>query len=303
MMNRRWFTAALALSATRTRTFAAEPPIDPILWLCQRGSVRVYIMGYATAYDSSWLTPKIERALNEMTELWLETPPGTTGAAQTGQGSQEKPSTVFEERGYDRSGNLFDKLPPDLSRRTLAWATRLGLDPKILEPMRPWLAKTALQQTQAAAHQKTAPPTQRVVSAENVVIAKARERGVPIRSESASLDDLLRFFANLPDDAQVEYLAEQVDYMDEHDSASANPTDTSWISGRPDSRVIDEMGTRYPALYKAEHVDRNHAWAERIDGMLDSPGVHFVMIGNNHVLGPFSIPESLRRINVPIQKI
>ncbi len=145
-MHRRAFSLSLACLAVAPRAGAAEV-VNPLLRVAERGRARVYVMGFAQAKDRSWLTPKIARAADASQELWIEVAPLDPAAP---------PSPVIAERGYDRTHDLFQVLPPELSARLLALLPKIGLTRDRLAPMRPWLARQAVQRAYAASQ----PPKQ-----------------------------------------------------------------------------------------------------------------------------------------------
>ncbi|MGE5723336.1 MAG: TraB/GumN family protein, partial [Sphingomonadales bacterium] len=299
MVDRRTFNLGLVtLLAVPVVVRAGVPDGEPVMQLAQRGSSKVYLLGYSDAYDLAWFTPRIQHAVDESVELWLETPPGSAESAATGSSrppaDADTVASVIAERGYDRSRDLFDVLPSPLAKRTLEWAARLGIERQTLAPMRPWYARFTIQQAYGATKQQKAAPGAKLVWPEAAVVDRARARHIAISSEYPTIASLIRFFADLPGDAQPEYLEEELDYLDD-DAKRAVKGMTGWTRGHPEPVYLDQMRTRRPALYRAMHVERNAAWADRIERMLARQGTHFIMIGQNHVLGPDSIQANLER--------
>jgi uncharacterized protein YbaP (TraB family) len=277
---------ALVLGACAGMPKGSQP--DPLLRVAQRQRGKVYLFGFADAKDESWLTLKVQRALDETTELWVETPPPGGTAPPAGM------SPVITELGYDRARDLFTVLPPDLSKRVEAYAAKLDLTRERLSPMKPWLAREAIQRAWVAKQGAPATALTAQPLPDQAIVARMKAKGVPIRSEFATIDDVLRGFATLSDQGQVEYLTNLLDFFD-GDQSGANDDVTGWIYGRPSERLILEQKTKTPALYAAMHFERNKWWAERIDGWLNEDGVRFALVGLNHVLGPDSIQISAER--------
>lgn len=263
---------------------ATTTPADggPLLYALERGAARVYILGHADADDRSWFTPRIERAIRASRELWLETPP---------QGGPPNDPALVERLGYDREGSLFTFLGPELSRRLLARAAEAGVTRERLEPMRPWLAHYVVTSARMASRPQAPSPD----GPPQTFIAIARELGMPIRSEYDG-EGLLRFFAGMPDEAQRQYIENLLDYFDAEENGSTRST--SWTRGRPNDEWARRMHDDTPALYRIMHTERNRAWAQRIDGMLADGGVRFVLLGQNHTVGPDSVLAELRRIGL-----
>jgi uncharacterized protein YbaP (TraB family) len=294
-MLRRSFTLGVAGLALAPATPAAAPTVDPLLRVAERGPASVYIMGFAQARDRSWLTPKIARAADESRELWVEVAPFDPAAP---------PSPVIAERGYDRGRDLFEVLPPTLAERLLALAPKIGLTRERLAPMRPWLARQAVQRAFAASRPTPGSSSQASDAdyPERVMTARFRARGAPVKAEFPTLDDLLHHFAGYPLQAQVEDLANLLDYIDD-DGRGANADAFSWLTGESSERFIEKMRRETPALYAVSHPQRNRWWAAKIDELLGQEGVAFVLLGNNHVLGPDSVPITLAQRGIEARTV
>lgn len=300
-------TLLLAGSVAAPSTLrAAAPAGEPILYRVSKGRGTVYILGFAEATDDSWFAPKIASALDAANVLWLETPPGSATAAAEGQQSppvDPKLQRVFTEKGFDTSHDLFQVLPPNISTRTAQWADKLKVARTTLSPMRPWFARITLQQAYSSQRQAKAAEGQKLVFPERAVVDRARARGIPIQSEYSTLADLLRFFADLPGQAQPQYVEELLDYFDRDEAGTNAGNKYGWASGHPDTQSLDEQREKTPDLYRAMHVERNSWWTGRIEGMLAAGGAAFIMIGGNHVLGPDSIPEKIRQRGLPLETL
>lgn len=286
---------------------AATPAGDPNLYRVIHGQGVVYILGFAEATDDSWFVPKIATALEATDVLWLETPPGSATAAAEGQATappaDPELQRVFAEEAIDATHDLFEVLPADVSARTLDWAGKLQIAQETLAPMRPWFARITIQQAYASQRQAAADEGQKLVFPESVVIDRARQRGIPIHSEYSTIGDLLRFFAELPEPAQPEYLEELFDYFDRDEAGENDAAKYGWTIGQPSTLSIDLQRERTPNLYRAMHVKRNSWWTGRIEGMLAAGGTSFIMIGGNHVLGPDSIQANLSERGLKVETL
>jgi uncharacterized protein YbaP (TraB family) len=301
----------------------------PTLWCLKRSSAKTYIFGFADAKDRSWFSPTVESAFRESDEVWFETPKTEPSAAPPGNaapdpapanGSQKEPpplndlSPLDKELGFDSQGSLFDVLGPRVGNRTLEIAGIRNSAGKVgaLTPMARFFRdqQTAFRQRNMYQPEGEDPDWE---------LAKmAFEAHKRIRSEYPTGDDTTRFFANLSNQAQREHMEDLLDYIDDEkagrnmedlldyiddEKAGRNKVNYGWISGHPDTRKIERMRRRRPALYKAMHVKRNQDWANRISGFLTGGGVYFVMIGMNHILGPDSILHCLERIGLTPRRL
>ena len=294
---------AMLPAGARAATRAGEP----ILYRVTGGAGTVHVLGAAEATSNDWFVPKIAAALDAADVLWLETPPGTATAAAEGQATAPPPDPelqrVFATQAFDREHDLFEILPPAISQRTALWADKLKLARETLSPMRPWFARITIQQAYASQRQAKAAEGEKLVYPERVVTDRMRQRGRPIEAEYASIGALMRFFADLPEAAQGQYLEELFDYFDRDATATNDAEKYGWIIGKSSTVSITQQRERTPDLYRAMHVERNAWWTGRIEGMLAAGGNSFIMIGNNHVLGPDSIPAVMRKRGLPVEEL
>lgn len=290
---RREFSGGLA--ALGLAPAARAQTVNPLLRVAERGRARVYIMGFAQAKDRRWLTPKIATAADQSRELWVEVAPFDAGGPM---------SPVIAERGYDRGRDLFQVLPPDVSARLLALAAKIGLTREQLSPMRPWLARQAVQRAYASSQARAGSyaAASDADYPEQVMVARFKTRGAPVRAEFPTLDSVLHHFANYSLQAQVEDLSNLIRYI-EDDAKGGNEDGFSWLTGQSSTRFIDNMRLKTPALYEASHPARNRWWASKIDELLTQGGVTFVLLGNNHVLGPDSVPIALQQRGIATRRV
>lgn len=305
LARRAFVTASLITMLTPKFAFAAPPAPNPLLYRVRRGKGAAYLLGAAEATDNGWFVPKIAGALAAADVLWLETPPGSTTAAAEGQQPKPDPALqrIFTEQGFDREHDLFETLPPELSRRTLQWAQKLSLPREQLMHMRPWFARITLQQAFASQRQATATSGAKLVSPERIVLERARQRRMRVESEYPTLADLIRFFADLPAPAQPQYVEELLDYFDKDAAGENDSGKYGWIVGQPDPRSLNEQRERTPDLYRAMHIERNAWWTGRIEGMLEDGRTAFIFLGMNHTLGPDSIQANLARRGLPVETL
>src|SRR5262245_44956112 len=87
-------------------TRASAAPRGPLFWQAKRGAARVFVLGFTDARDRAWLTPSIQRAFNESSELWLE-----TAGPQDPQPPDGKPfPELIQELGFDQERTFYESL-------------------------------------------------------------------------------------------------------------------------------------------------------------------------------------------------
>ena len=272
---------------------ANEAVSGPILWVVEQGGAKVYIFGFSDAKDQSWFTPPVKHAFDESRELWIETPP-------PGQ-PEEVPPPSPRELGFEAPRNLFEVLGPQLTARTLAAAKRYGVTRESLEHTRPWRAYFVLNSGYWA-HRAQTSESKMSAMPDQILTEKAVAMSKPIKGESPTAKDMRHHFSEMSEEAQRERLEMLLDYFDD-DEKGLLTNDYDWIEGRTSERLIERMRVRQPALYQAEHVQRNKWWAAEISKLLSDGGVYFVLVGQNHTLGPDSILKNLQDLGITPQKV
>src|ERR1043165_1807987 len=109
-MRRRQLLGSLpvaGLAACAGRRVPAPSSRGPLLWLAQRGSARVYVLGVAEATGHSWQSAAIERGFTASGHLWLETapPPRDTEA-------KARYDALIAQLGYRAGRGFYDTLEP-----------------------------------------------------------------------------------------------------------------------------------------------------------------------------------------------
>lgn len=296
--------ASLALTfqadalSTATATATATATDGPILWLVERQRAKVYLFGFGEAKDRSWLTPKIQRAFDESDEIWFETPSEAAVVPDEEKKRQQaEQARLTDELGHDNTRTLFDTLGPRLGERTLKTANELSVPKERIEHLRPWLAYFILNSAfLRSAHLQVSDFPDQVLGVRAAAAKKV------IHSELPTPVDTTRWFATLSDEAQREHVEDLLDFIDDY-KAGRQKDDYAWIGGHTDTRSIDRMRRKRPAMYPAFQAVRNRQWADRIVGFLATDKTYFIAIGMNHILGPDSIPRCLNRIGVKAKQI
>jgi uncharacterized protein YbaP (TraB family) len=282
-------SAGAACAASRGVSASADPAIGaPILWTVRRGKGKVHLFGFADAKDRSWLTPAIDRAFQESSQIWFESPHPDPSANDLPKSTQN----FRKQFGYDQQHSIFD-LDASVSSRLLKAAVTYGVPRETLEHTRPWLAYFVLNNGYWA--YRTKKGLGAVEDSPDATLATmAWKSPKQVLSECPTYDDQLFAFIDMPDQVAIERLVFLLDYLDDEE-AGRNADRFDWISGSAHPpRTIDRMRLNMPALYEYEHIRRNKIWALRIDKLLSFGGVYFIAIGMNHLLGPESILVRLK---------
>ena len=283
-MQRRQFCVALAALGFGVDAQPANRA-RPWFWRARRQSSIVYLLGAAEANDRSWYTPEIQRAFDESSELWLETP------------LDPWPPALVKERAYDSTRTFFDSLEPAVRERAIAYVEELGIERASIDRLRPWYAYYRINGAFWKKYPRPASENPDVVLREI-----ATRNSKPVKHEFENGQVLMEFFASMPPLVQSQYIEMLLDFLDD-EKRGINHEYLGWVEGRPSTRALDRMRSKTPELHKLLQTDRNLWWAKHIEGLLARNGRRFVLLGMNHVLGPQGVPSELARLGVVLTAI
>lgn len=292
-MHRREFNLLLGSIALSACASTRRSTRGPLFWRAQRGNSRVYLLGAAEAKDRSWLTPTIADAFAGCDELWLETP-----APPSDPDAQRQRDALLKELGYEQDRTFFDALEADVRERARVYVTELELDFANISRMRPWLAYYSINSRFWSKRAATSPTE----NSDSVLREMAMKAGKVVQHEFPTYEALLRFFATMPDTVQSQYIEMLLDYLDD-ENAGRNGIYQGWVVGRPSSRALDRMRNSTPALYETIQAGRNRWWAAKVDQLLEAEVPKFVLLGMNHMLGPYGVPALIERARIDLQEI
>ncbi len=229
-----------------------------------------------------WRPPALEAALARAGDLWFELP--------IDRATDETAARLTNRLGRLSPGDsLWSHVTADQRTRLEAAARIVGLDARILTPLRPWMAEIALELAADARSgglvsegvesriQDEAPSAARRHGLETVAQQIGFLAGSAPADQIASLDETAR-----------ELIA---------DGPTYDRTVRAWMAGdiaglRRDDLVPLEAAA--PAIYRRLIADRNHRWARILRRLARNPGVTVVVVGAGHLLGPDGVPALLR---------
>ena len=253
----------------------AEPPV----WSVTDADSEVIL--YPTVHilpaGTVWQTDTLADALGRAEEVWYELP----------EGAQSDPAIVglVQQLGMSETP-LSEKLSPEVLAKLEARMAEIGVPAAMTEPMQPWMAAITLPTVQLM--QSGYRADQGVET-----VLQARDDGLGQRSFE-TMEQQLRFFADMPEEQQIAMLEETLDDM-ESGTEQLDRMAEAWRTGDVrtlEDEFIDGMDG-YPELYELLIVNRNRDWAEQLDAELKGTGVDFVAVGAGHLIGPDSVPAML----------
>ena len=235
-----------------------------------RGGHAVLLFGGSRPTRVPWSSPGIEALAASAEEFWNEVPAmGPEVAA------------LAPKYGIDPARPLATWLTDEDQARFAAAAEANGANVSLMAALRPWLAAQALSMAVDARL-----GLNQEHGAEAVLMARARQAGVAVKSEFATPEDVFAFFASMPPAAEVEYLRftlYEVEAGIERVDAHADALERGDYS--PIAEEAAMMRDRWPALYAHLAVARNEAWLPRFEAMFEARTRAFIVVGSGHLVG------------------
>lgn len=185
--------------------------------------------------------------------------------------------------------SLQEQLGPQAHAAVAAAARELGLDPVLLNPLRPWMAAMTLIQQHFARRGLDAR-----AGIEQRLTTWARRDRKPIEGLE-TLQQQLGYLADLPETQQVEFLMYSVEDFERVDR-DLDELLSAWRQGDLQTleRLLAEGFEAYPDLYRPLTIERNHRWLPNIEALLESEQDYLVVVGTLHLVGPDSVVALLR---------
>jgi uncharacterized protein YbaP (TraB family) len=194
------------------------------------------------------------------------------------------------ERAVYRDGaTLATSVSPATFELASRRANELGLDMRILNPLKPWFAAltmVAIQMQRMGLDPK--------LGVDRYLAARAKASNKP----SAGLETLefqLGIFDGLTPREQEMMLAETVGQL-ERLATNINEIVTAWLKGDADrlSNLLLVGMREYPELHERILVERNRRWTGEIEKFIAQGGGELVVVGAAHVVGKDSLIEMLK---------
>lgn len=288
---RRTIGAALGLGLAWSVVAPAAAHAEPAMWVVKDADSTVYLFGtvHLLKKEVVWNSPKVQAAMAESQELWLELLDGD---------DQAKLTPLVQRLGLDLQRPLSSKLSAAQKAKLAKVAAQHGINPAALEPMKPWLAALSLSLAplQAAGWDANS-------GVDKLLQAQAIKEGDKLRAFETA-EQQMRFFADLPEAAQIEYLDQTLDDAG-RGLALMDQIAAAYARGDADEigRIMSaELQADSPEVYQVLLTRRNQAWADQIQKVLAGKGTHFVAVGAAHLAGPDSVQAQLAKRGVKAER-
>jgi uncharacterized protein len=284
---RLWLLGALAAPIV----LAVVAKAEPAMWVIRDKDSTIYLIGtvHLLRPETEWTSAKVEKAVTESTELWLEVADIDDDASI---------SPLVAQYGIDLENPLSSKLNAAQKEKLARVAATYRVPLESLEPIKPWMAAmmfTVLSLRQAGYDQNA--------GVDRFLKAHAEKEGAKI-SGFETAEEQVRFFAELPESEQIAFL-EQTLGDAEKGAAQLERLARAWIDGDTETIgniLVNEFKKESPALYEKFIVRRNIAWSEKIAAILKRSGVQQIAVGAAHLAGPDSLQMQLSKRGIKAKR-
>ena len=277
-------------AATETAAAPATTGTGPALWKVADEDTTIYLFGtvHVLPKELEWYDATIATALNGSDMIVTEIKMDKASEADLQQLSMKlgllPPGTT-----------LRSLLTPEQTTTYEAGLAKLGAPPEAFDPVKPWLAGLTLSLLPLM--QQGYDPNSGV---EKILLAKA---GTKPQGALETAEFQLGIFNNMPTEAQVAFMMEAVEGMDEI-KPMLDRMVAEWAEGDATelANIMNE-GMTDPAVAEALLYSRNANWAEWIDTRLDEPGTVFIAVGAGHLAGAKSVQDYLAQKGITVARV
>ncbi len=254
----------------------------PALWSVSDEDTTIYLFGtvHALPEDVDWYKGEIKTALDESSVLVTEIDMTDAAAAQMQQ-------LVGQLALLPQGTTLRSLLNEEQTAVYEAAMGKLGTPAAALDPLEPWFAAIAMSQIAfSSAGIKAETGTEVVLES---IVGESKER-----EALETIEFQLGIFDGLPQDAQIKYLIDAAEEIDNIAPELQKIID-NWAVGDVEAvaAILNEAFQEDPALAEALLYERNSNWAEWIEARMDQPGTVFMAVGAGHLIGEKSVQDYL----------
>jgi hypothetical protein len=278
---------AAVLAAAPLGAAPAGPREEPgaTLWRIDGSNAAVFVLGSIHMLRSNDypLAGSVDRAYAAATSLVFEIDLDVMDRPETERAIRAM-ALLPEGR------RLADELRPRTYERARRAASGLGLTLEGLQPLKPWFFLMTLTVAELEKLGFSADD-----GVDMRIYARARADGKPVEGLE-TLEEQLGMLDRLSAEDPDALVNQALDEIANSESEMAAIV-AAWKRGDLSAleRALTKSLRDYPEVRKTLLTDRNHRWAERIDGMLREGGTRLVVVGAMHLPGDEGLLELLRK--------
>jgi uncharacterized protein YbaP (TraB family) len=302
--------AAFILSATAAFLLFIQAPAghattpSPAIWKIDGPNGRVYLFGsiHILPKDYVWRSPALENVLTVAQRLVFEINVDDARDPIFMMGSMAQAGML------EKGESLHRMMAPERREQLDRVVRSVGLDPRNVDRMKPWLAALIIGMRAAIARNATpgeqAQPSERIQAGPGVDDQLWRWSKTSNKERGAleTVNDQLHVFADLPPDEQMAYLVVTLDEISKPPQKLMDMFE-AWRAGNTGAleRDLNSGVNRFPALRKAILHDRHVKWIPQIERMLTDGRTHLVVVGTAHLIGEGSVVAMLRAKGIRVE--
>lgn len=280
--------AGLAVAlATATAALAAPP-----FWAVKDADSTIYLFGtmHVLTPETEWRTPAFDKALADSAQVWFEVDLAVDPKVLRG---------LVTRYGFDTEVPLEDKVSPETMT---ALRERLKASPggaNSADYMQPWTAGLVVQVLPMLAG-----GFKPEAGADKVLAGEAAGRQQTVRYFE-TLEQQVRFFADLPQPVQVQFLEDSLESEDE-DGEAVLQMQEAWVAGDLDTfgpMIVGVMRDQRPELYEALIRGRNLVWVDVLATEMAGSGTAMVNVGALHMVGDDGLVALLRARGFTVERV
>jgi uncharacterized protein YbaP (TraB family) len=258
-----------------------------VLWTVAGQHNTVYLLGsiHVLRPDDGGLPTPAEAAYEDAEQLVMEIDMDDVAAADPGAMLETMQRTALLPDGQ----TLRDVLGPDYADIN-ASAQQTGIDLALLDRFAPWFVAITLLQVELA--QRGFSPE---LGIEQTLAARAGKDRKPILGLETA-EEQFAVMASLPLAQQKRFLMmtlEETAQIDEQ----LDELLQAWRTGDTATlaRVLTAEFEDFPELYRPLTEDRNRAWVDKLEDLLDDRDDYLVVVGALHLVGRHSVVDLLEQ--------
>ena len=266
---------------------AAQPAIaEPAMWVVKDKDSTIYLLGtvHILKPETKWRTPKIDAAIAESKELWLELP------GLTDEEMMAVMMPLVAQHGLSPGKPLSSRLTPEEFKSLQDAAKLAGLPIDMLAIARPWFAAVGIS-TSAITRAGYDPKS----GVEEKLKAIFGERSIKAQGFETP-EQQMKVFTSMTEEEELAFLRSTLQDYDQA-PVELDKMVADWAEGDIADlgrMMVEEVKAVSPALYDELLTKRNANWAVQIQEMLKGSGTTFIAVGAGHLIGPDSVQVQLK---------
>jgi uncharacterized protein YbaP (TraB family) len=280
-----------SLAAVFLSLLAAVPAwADPAIWVAHKGTATVYLFGtiHVLPAGTQWMDRAVLMALGASQEIWTEADISSLSSS----------INAIRHYGLHADRPTVDLLPEAYRARYREQVAQSGMPAALFDQAQPWLVEILLS---AVAMQHYGSMG---LGVEASLMRYAADHHLATPTFE-TLDTQFAMLADLPLDAQLASLEEQIDEFDLAGTQFAELL-SAWRAG--DDATLDrltnqDMRKHNVIMWTELILRRNEHFTQKIEERLDGSGTFFVAIGAAHLCGSTGIPALLRTHGIKVDRL